>query len=276
MNDLVSIIVPCYNQAEFLAETLDSVLAQTYSYWECIIVNDGSPDNTEEIAVLYSNKDNRFVYCKKNNGGIADARNYGIKKSHGKYILPLDSDDKIAPTYIEKAVKCHQNNPHTKLVYSDIMHFGLIEGEYELPAYNYNKLLYMNHIVCTCMYKREDYEKTNGYNISMIYGLEDWDFLLSLLGPNDSVQKIEEPLFYYRQKEKSRSTELPKKYKEMRLMMICNHLNEYQDMLFEFIEYFDCGVNYKVLYNNIRKSKAYHLGKLLLKPLLWIRRFFHT
>ena len=68
MNPLVSIIVPCYNQAQYLPETLDSVLAQTYPYWECIIVNDGSPDNTEEIAKHYCEKDNRFKYLFKENG----------------------------------------------------------------------------------------------------------------------------------------------------------------------------------------------------------------
>lgn len=273
MNNLVSIIVPCYNQAEYLAETLDSVLAQTYPYWECIIVNDGSPDNTEEIALLYCNNDNRFFYFYKNNGGLADARNYGIKKSHGKYILPLDSDDKIAPIYIEKVINCYQNNPNLKLVYTNVMHFGIIEGQCDLPAYDYNRLLYMNHIVCTCMYKRNDYDKTVGYNTNMIYGLEDWDFLISLLGPEDLVERIEEPLFFYRKKEISMLNKLPNKYKEMRMQMICNHLNVYQDLLFEFIEYYDSGVDYKTLFNNIQKSYAYRLGKLLLKPLSWMRRF---
>lgn len=74
----VSIIVPCYKQAEFLPETLDSVLSQTYSNWECIIVNDGSPDNTEEIAKIYQSKDTRIKYLFKNNEGIAIARNTGI------------------------------------------------------------------------------------------------------------------------------------------------------------------------------------------------------
>ncbi|MBO5674433.1 MAG: glycosyltransferase family 2 protein [Paludibacteraceae bacterium] len=272
MNDLVSIIVPCFNQAEYLAETLDSVLAQTYPHWECIIVNDGSPDNTEEIAIKYCNSDNRFIYYYKNNGGLADTRNYGIRRSHGKYILPLDSDDKIASTYLEKAVKCHIENPQLKLVYTKVMHFGVIEGECNMPKYNYDRLLHMNHIVCTCMYKREDYDKTIGYNPNMIYGLEDWDFLISLLDPNDLVIQIDEPLFFYRQKECSMITQLKPKQNEMRLRIIHNHLDVYQDLLLNFLEYYDNGIDYKALYFKICSSYAYRLGKLLLKPLLWMRR----
>ena len=81
MNILVSIIVPCYNQAHFLDEALQSVLSQTYTNWECIIVNDGSPDNTENIAEKWLAVDSRFKYIKKDNGGLSSARNIGIKMS---------------------------------------------------------------------------------------------------------------------------------------------------------------------------------------------------
>ena len=68
---LISVIVPCYNQAQYLDECLQSVLDQTYTDWECIIVNDGSPDNTEEIAKNWVEKDTRFIYLSKENGGFA-------------------------------------------------------------------------------------------------------------------------------------------------------------------------------------------------------------
>ena len=93
MNVLVSIIVPCYNQAHFLNESLDSVINQSYPNWECIIVNDGSPDNTEEIAKKWCKNDKRFQYLEKENGGLSSARNAGIKISKGEFILPLDADD---------------------------------------------------------------------------------------------------------------------------------------------------------------------------------------
>jgi glycosyltransferase involved in cell wall biosynthesis len=86
---LVSVIVPCFNQAQYLGEALQSVLAQTYTNWECIIVDDGSPDNTERVASKFVKLDNRIKYHKKQNGGLADARNYGINKAKGEFILPL-------------------------------------------------------------------------------------------------------------------------------------------------------------------------------------------
>ena len=105
MQKLVSIIVPCYNQAIYLTECLNSVLNQTYSNWECLIIDDGSPDNTFEIANLFIEKDKRFKYFKKENGGLSSARNFGIKQSFGEFILPLDADDKIHQDYISEVVK---------------------------------------------------------------------------------------------------------------------------------------------------------------------------
>lgn len=84
-NPLISIIIPCYNQAQYLPETLQSVMEQVYPNWECLIVNDGSPDNTEEIALDWCRKDTRFRYLSKPNGGLSDTRNFGIKHSSGKY-----------------------------------------------------------------------------------------------------------------------------------------------------------------------------------------------
>ena len=269
-NALVSIIVPCYNQAQYLAETLDSVLAQTYPYWECIIVNDGSIDNTEEVANTYCRLDERFIYYHKENGGLADTRNYGIKHSTGYYILPLDSDDKIGATYIEKAVKYLDMNPTTKLVYCEAELFGIKTGKWKLEPYNYENLLRKNHIFCSCIYRRSDYDRTFGYNPNMKYGFEDWDFLLSLLTPEDVVYRIPEILFYYRQKESSMLVTLYSKRKLMISQMILNHPNIYENHIDYLIEYFD-GNDYKNAYSQICSSHAYRLGKFILKPFSCLR-----
>ena len=136
-NSLVSIIVPCYKQAHLLPETLDSVLKQTYRNWECVIVNDGSPDNTSEVANQYIMKDKRFVLLEQENQGLAMARNNGIKKSQGQYILPLDSDDLIEPSYIEKAIDYFEKNPNTKLVYCKADRFDQKREFWNLPDYKY-------------------------------------------------------------------------------------------------------------------------------------------
>jgi glycosyltransferase involved in cell wall biosynthesis len=97
----VSVIIPCYNQGAFLADALDSVFAQTYSSWDCIVVDDGSFDETEAVAREYCERDKRLVYVRKTNGGLSSARNAGLERAQGHYIQFLDADDLILPHKLE-------------------------------------------------------------------------------------------------------------------------------------------------------------------------------
>ena len=98
---LISVVIPAYNAEQFLDETLESVLSQTYENWECIIVNDGSTDNTESIAKKWCEKDARFRYFYKENSGASDTRNFGIKEARGEYIAFLDADDLYMPNFLK-------------------------------------------------------------------------------------------------------------------------------------------------------------------------------
>ncbi len=268
--NIVSIIVPCYKQAEFLPETLDSVLKQTYPNWECIIVNDGSPDNTEEIANIYLEKDSRFKYVNQENKGLATARNVGIINSNGEYLLPLDADDLIDPTYIEKAINHFTNFPETKLVYCKGETFGKTNGPMQFVDYNYDDFIWGNCIFCSALYRRSDYDKTDGYNANMVHGLEDWDFWLSLLKKDDIVYRIEEVLFYYRVKETSMVKELVSHHLEDNLIQLCrNHpdiYEPYNDRLVLYHSYIEEIESLKENINKIQSSRAYRLGKFLTKP----------
>ena len=104
MNNLVSIIIPCYNQGIFLAQTLESVLNQVHKDWECIIVNDGSTDNSAEIANIWCEKDNRFKLINKPNGGLSSARNAGLDHAAGNWIQFLDSDDILSEKKISDSL----------------------------------------------------------------------------------------------------------------------------------------------------------------------------
>lgn len=98
----ISVIVPCFNQGQFLSETLESVLNQTVTAWECLIIDDGSTDDTASIAKEWVLKDSRFSYYYKENGGLSSARNCGLKRANGVYVQLLDSDDLIEPEKFEK------------------------------------------------------------------------------------------------------------------------------------------------------------------------------
>jgi glycosyltransferase involved in cell wall biosynthesis len=121
---LVSIIIPCYNYGWLLSETLDSILKQSYQQWECIIIDDGSEDNTRYVAESYQIKDSRFRYIYQPNGGMSSARNHGLRIAQGKYIQFLDSDDLLAPQKLLNQVDFLESNSKVDIVYSDVRFFN--------------------------------------------------------------------------------------------------------------------------------------------------------
>ena len=118
---LVSVIVPAYNSEAWIGECLDSVLAQTYPNWECVVVDDGSTDGTLAIAESYAQRDSRIRCLRQENQGPSVARNTAVAHSHGEYILPLDADDMIASQFVENAVQYHESHPETTIVCCNVM-----------------------------------------------------------------------------------------------------------------------------------------------------------
>jgi glycosyltransferase involved in cell wall biosynthesis len=191
----VSVIIPCFNQGEFVDEAVDSILAQTFQDFEIIVVNDGSTDNfTIEKLNSYAKHKTKVIHT--TNQGLAAARNNGIRVSVGNYIL--DADDRIGNTYIEKAVEILDENKNIGILYCEAEFFGEKTDEWELPAYSFFEFLNENQIFCSAFYRRVDYNKTDGYDSNLIYGWEDWDFWLSLIERGVEVFRIPETLFYYR------------------------------------------------------------------------------
>ena len=201
----VSIIVPCYNQAAYLDSCLQSVINQSYNDWECIVINDGSTDNTEQVANAWCAKDSRFGYMYQVNSGVSKARNTAIQASKGIYILPLDADDKIHSNYVQWIVDAFDKNINLTLVYGNAVFFENKKGNWDLPNYNLSRLAQSNIIYNTAAYKKKDWEVHKGYDESMIKGLEDWDFWIRLLQHNGEVYKIPEVCFYYRIRRNSRN-----------------------------------------------------------------------
>lgn len=120
---LVSVIIPTYNYAHLIAQTLENIQAQTYRNWECIVVDDGSMDNTEELIAHYLKQDNRIKYIYQKNQGQAAARNNGIKSSAGKYLQFLDADDLIEAKKFERQVEYLERYPDVDIVYSNVRYF---------------------------------------------------------------------------------------------------------------------------------------------------------
>ena len=119
----VSVVIPTYNCAEFLETAIESVLGQTYQDLEIIVIDDGSTDNTQDIASRYAE---RIIYCRQENMGLPGARNRGIQSSQGKYIAFLDADDSWHARKLEKQIPILENDPSIGLVCSD---FSMVEGD---------------------------------------------------------------------------------------------------------------------------------------------------
>ncbi|HYR76632.1 MAG TPA: glycosyltransferase [Pyrinomonadaceae bacterium] len=115
----ISVIIPCYNQAEYLTESVQSVLQQTFTDWECIIINDGSTDQTQSLALSFAGSDSRIRCISQPNRGLAAARNRGLDEAKGRYIQFLDADDWIAATKFELQVAALRNTREWSLSYTN-------------------------------------------------------------------------------------------------------------------------------------------------------------
>jgi len=275
-NPVISVIVPCYNQAVYLSDALQSVLEQDYPYWECIIINDGSPDNTDEIARQWVEKDNRFRYFYKNNSGVADTRNYGVSQASGEYILPLDGDDKLGTAYFSEAIQAFSEDSDIKLVYSNTILFGDKNEKIVNKEFVFGSMMTENQIHNSAIFRRADFLAAGGYNPNMVNGIEDWDFYLSLLRPTDKVIKLSGFHYYYRIKAISRSSSInthKEKNDAMLLQMFRNHVPlflEYFNPIRDHIE----ADYYKREVDSYRNSAEYKTGKVIYFPVRFIQKVF--
>lgn len=227
----VSIIIPCYNQGKYISESINSALQQTYKDIEIICVNDGSADNSAEIMKSFADKyENVVFYNNKTNKGVIYSRNMAIQQSSGEYILPLDSDDIIEPTYVEKAVKILDEHPNIGIVYCRARVIGKKTEEWNLPKFDKSNILYENCIFCSALFRKSDFLKVGMYKEYMQYGLEDFELWLSFIEKGFNVYQIDEILFNYRKYDEQTRTNLSnveENYKNSWKNVIKNHLDLY-------------------------------------------------
>lgn len=229
VNSLVSVIIPCYNQAHYLAEAVESVVNQTFTAWEIIVVNDGSPDDTKGAFQQLVNRWPKHVlrYLEKPNGGLADARNAGIAIARGKYILPLDADDKLHPEMLAKTVSLLETRPDISIAYTDLVHFGAVNGIVRASEFDFAKLCQNNQLNYCSLYRRELWTVVGGYHSNMLWGYEDWDFWIGCGERGFKAKRIPEPLLLYRVKNSSMYTTAVQHDRELRAQIVLNHPGVY-------------------------------------------------
>jgi len=207
MTPRVSVIVPAYNAAVYLPFAIDSVLAQTYSDWEVVIVDDGSTDHTRAVVDSYRPKlQDRLHYIHQPNRGLPAARNTGIRAAHGEFIALLDADDVWLPHRLERGVAAMDADPSAGLVHARVVRInaqGTVTGELKVePEYMSGGIarhVYTRraHIVCPTVLFRRSCLQTAGWFDESMQATEDRD-LWFRIALRYKVAYINEVLAYYR------------------------------------------------------------------------------
>lgn len=213
MDELISIVVPVYNVEKYLNRCIDSIINQTYSNIEIILVNDGSKDNSGNICDSYAAKDERIKVIHKENGGLSDARNVGIENSTGEYMCFIDSDDFISDKMIEK-MREKIMNTHSDIVICNRIHFynereqhikyKIIEGNLIMNAEEaikeLNSFRYFDMSACSKLYKSSLFEKLKFPKGKLS---EDAYIMYLLFDNSNKITYFSDPLYYYYQRQNS-------------------------------------------------------------------------
>jgi glycosyltransferase involved in cell wall biosynthesis len=196
---LISVIVPCYNQGIYLKETIQFALASTYRPLEILIINDGSTDNSLEIAKKLEAQHPEVRVLDQANAGVTKARNVGIATAQGEYILPLDGDDLISTTYIEKGMAILSTRPEVTVVYCQAEKFSkAVRKPWKLKPFSLQQLAKDNMIFVSALFRKADALGVGGFSEDMQLGREDWEFWIKLLKNGGEVVQLPEVGFFYR------------------------------------------------------------------------------
>lgn len=201
---LITVIIPVYNIQEYIGACMKSVLAQTYRNLQILAVNDGSTDHSREILEKYASEDSRITILDQENGGLSDARNYGLTKAEGEYVCFVDGDDTIAPTYAEDLLLMVQSLTADIAVCDMEYHYE--DGKTEFSsggtfshtnAINWPELVLINNSACNKLYRTSLFQDLQ-FPKGKLY--EDLATVPSLLYSASLVSKVNKPLYFYRQR----------------------------------------------------------------------------
>ena len=208
----VSVVTPAYNVAPYLGATIESVLSQTFDDWELLIVDDGSVDETLEIATAYAHRDPRIVIIQQANGGISAARNRALANAAGALIAILDSDDVWLPQYLEKQVRILEAHPEIDIVTGNAWFLGSRrDGQLARPYPDtrpvpdlVNLLADEESVFIMSVFRRRVFDVVGGFDASLRTN-EDYDFWLRAAIAGFRFHRNDEPLGYYRRRDDSLS-----------------------------------------------------------------------
>lgn len=272
-NPLLSIVISCYNDAAYIEQAVTSALNQTYSNKEVIIVDDGSNSETKAVLKKLESKITQLITQK--NLGQSIARNNGIRRAKGEYILNLDSDDFFEATFCEKAIDKFEDDNDIAIVTCKANRFN-DKGPIDIftPAGGALKdFLFANASLGSSMFKKTDWERSGGYEEKLpILGFEDWEFYIQILKFGGYAYVIKEVLFNYRVRENSTTSRIREFKLEKFNYIIMKHEALYKDN-FENLVTDLLGRIGKEENEKIKNTKRidFKIGMAILRPLRWIK-----
>ena len=227
----LSVVIPCYNQGEFILEAVSGLQNyKNHESVEIIIVNDGSTEPLTHKILNYL-KENGYQVIDQINQGLAQARNTGIAKALGRYILPLDADNKVRENYIVKSIEILDNYPEIGVVYGNAEFFGAKTGVWQVPEFDINRLAMGNYIDACAVFRKIVWKDCGGYDpkIPDKLGYEDWDFWLGAAEQGWKFYHIPEVMFDYRVRSESMvsACNLPENRKQLFRYICTKHLGLY-------------------------------------------------
>ena len=225
----VSVVIPCYMQEGYLRQAVKSVISQTFTDWELLIVNDGSPDETSRVArqCIREHPDCSIRLIEAPNGGPSAARNRGIAASRGWLILPLDADDVLHPTMLERTVGALDSDWAAAIAYGGYAEFGAGDDVLQPNTYNFERLCFRNQMPYCSLFRRHAWVDTGGYKPEMRWGYEDWEFWVSCGEAGAAGTSVGGGLFFYRVSPVSRSTSAAEHDTELRRRLRALHPHLY-------------------------------------------------
>jgi glycosyltransferase involved in cell wall biosynthesis len=272
MKPLLSIIIPCYNDAQYVETAVLSALNQTYSNTELIIVDDGSDSLTKAILKKIETKITRLIT--QENQGQSTARNVGIRESKGEYILVLDSDDYFEPSFCEKAINILLENKNIKIVtcFANLIFEKEISYIYKPKGGDKKAFLFSNNALGSAMYKKEDWQISGGYDETMIEGFEDWEFYIRLLQKEGIAHVIEEPLYNYRKRNNTTTQRANAVKYKLLLYLFQKNRELYKMYLDDYVSFLLSKIE-KEESEKIKNTQRleFKIGKAILVPFRWIK-----
>ncbi|MCZ7533590.1 MAG: glycosyltransferase [Acidimicrobiia bacterium] len=216
---LVSVVIPVYNDGEFLEEAIASVFGQTEQSFEIVVVNDGSTDRST-LTIIENLAWPRTTVVNQPNRGLAAARNAGVAVSRGRFIVPLDADDAIEPRFIEVQLGALEANPTAAYATTWTRLTGDVEEIWIPRRFNKYQILLSNSNVGCVLLRREAFDAVGGYNETMRSGNEDWDLWVRLMDAGYDMVEVPEVLFRYRKHGITMSVRTEARYETARLEMV--------------------------------------------------------